>query len=88
MKASFFSIQLTPRLIICACLLLMPLTVFSQQSDFKSYTQDITGTSLLFDMVAISGGEFKMGSPDEEAGRRADEGPQEITGNLYRRAVI
>lgn len=55
-------------------LLLVTSTLFAQ--DHMSYTQDITGTSLKFDMVAIPGGEFKMGSPANEKGRLPDEGPQ------------
>jgi formylglycine-generating enzyme required for sulfatase activity len=43
---------------------------------FKSYTQTIPGTSVCFDMVAIPGGRFLMGSPADEAGRKDDEGPQ------------
>lgn len=74
MRTSSFSLQLIP--CICTYLLLLPLTAFSQQSDFKTYSQEIDGTSLLFEMVAIPGGEFMMGSPEEEAGRCADEGPQ------------
>lgn len=42
----------------------------------KSYTQKISGTDVSFDMVAIPGGEFLMGSPDSEADRSDDEGPQ------------
>ncbi|MBE7175399.1 MAG: SUMF1/EgtB/PvdO family nonheme iron enzyme [Mucilaginibacter polytrichastri] len=49
--------------------------VFAQQK-FESYTQNIDGTKLAFDMVAVKGGEFKMGSPAQETGRAADEGPQ------------
>lgn len=59
-----------------AGLLLAPLLLFSQNTDFKSYTQALTGTDLKFDMVAIPGGEFKMGSPETEEGRKSDEGPQ------------
>nr|WP_295934670.1 formylglycine-generating enzyme family protein [uncultured Dyadobacter sp.] len=58
------------------------LTVFlcfqavAQDSNFKSYTQKIGGSPQVYDMVAIPGGEFTMGSPAGEKGRRADEGPQ------------
>ncbi len=51
--------------------------VASGQTDtFKSYTQDLKGTELKFDMIAIPAGEFKMGSLATEKGRKDDEGPQ------------
>lgn len=43
---------------------------------FEAYQQDIPGTDLSIDFVPVSGGGFRMGSPETEAGRRADEGPQ------------
>jgi len=58
------------------------LTVFlcfkagAQDTNFKTYTQKIGGSPQVYDMVAIPGGEFSMGSPANEKGRRADEGPQ------------
>src|SRR6266851_8165494 len=42
----------------------------------KAYTETIPGSAVKFDMVAIPGGTFVMGSPANEAGRQADEGPQ------------
>jgi formylglycine-generating enzyme required for sulfatase activity/mono/diheme cytochrome c family protein len=42
----------------------------------KPYTQDIPGISVTFDMVPIPAGKFTMGSPDSEAKRLKDEGPQ------------
>jgi formylglycine-generating enzyme required for sulfatase activity len=42
----------------------------------KGYTQKIPGSDVTFEMVAIPGGTFVMGSPPSEAGRSADEGPQ------------
>src|SRR5271163_4606 len=42
----------------------------------KSYEEAIAGTRVKFDMVAIPGGTFQMGSPAGEPGRSADEGPQ------------
>lgn len=44
--------------------------------DFKPYTETITGTDVTFDLVPINGGEFLMGSPDDEEGHNPDEGPQ------------
>lgn len=45
-------------------------------ADFKPYTEQLAGTEVSFDMVPIPGGVFVMGSPESEAERREDEGPQ------------
>jgi formylglycine-generating enzyme required for sulfatase activity len=42
----------------------------------QSYTEAIPGTDVKFDMVAIPGGTYLMGSPPSEKGRADDEGPQ------------
>ena len=42
---------------------------------FVSYTEYIPGTTVSFEMVAIPGGAFEMGSPESEDYRRQDEGP-------------
>jgi formylglycine-generating enzyme required for sulfatase activity len=44
-------------------------------ASFASYTETISGTSVTFDMVAVPGGTFQMGSPAGEQGRDSDEGP-------------
>jgi formylglycine-generating enzyme required for sulfatase activity len=44
--------------------------------EHKSYTEKIPATDIAFDMVAIPGGAFLMGSPESEKGRQTDEGPQ------------
>src|SRR5262249_22977212 len=41
----------------------------------SSYTEEIPGTTVRFEMIAIPGGSFRMGSPDGETGRDGDEGP-------------
>jgi formylglycine-generating enzyme required for sulfatase activity len=46
------------------------------KNDHKSYSETIPGTKVKFDMVAIPGGTFTMGSPGKEAHRSEDEGPQ------------
>lgn len=40
-----------------------------------SYSEAIPGTKVTFEMVAVPGGTFTLGSPEAEAGRDADEGP-------------
>jgi len=45
-------------------------------ADMKGYTNVIPGTDVPYAMVAIPGGEFLMGSPSGEAGRKPAEGPQ------------
>jgi formylglycine-generating enzyme required for sulfatase activity len=40
------------------------------------YTEKVAGTPITFDLVAIPGGTFQMGSPPSEKGRNKDEGPQ------------
>jgi formylglycine-generating enzyme required for sulfatase activity len=42
----------------------------------RSYTETIPGSRVRFDMVAVPGGVFRMGTPEGEPGRAADEGPQ------------
>ncbi len=44
--------------------------------EMKGYKEAIPGTEVSFDLVAIPGGEFLLGSPDSEANREKDEGPQ------------
>ena len=40
------------------------------------YTATIPGTDIQFEMIPVPGGTFKMGSPEDEADRGDDEGPQ------------
>ncbi len=47
-----------------------------EESEMQPYTNTIPGTQVSFVMVPIRGGEFVMGSPDTEKGRKPDEGPQ------------
>ena len=42
---------------------------------FNSFTEKITGTDVKFEMIAIQGGSFKMGSNENEWSRKPDEGP-------------
>ena len=48
----------------------------ANESQMKAYTNTIPGTRVSFVMLPIPGGEYTMGSPDNEAGRKPDEGPQ------------
>jgi formylglycine-generating enzyme required for sulfatase activity len=45
-------------------------------ADMKAYTNFIPGTQVTYEMTPIPAGEFVMGSPETEADRKADEGPQ------------
>jgi sulfatase modifying factor 1 len=42
---------------------------------FENFNEKIPGTNVSFEMVAIRGGEFNMGSPETEPLRKPDEGP-------------
>ncbi len=46
------------------------------QADMQAYTNSIPGTTVTYSMVPIPAGEFLMGSPATEKGRKPDEGPQ------------
>ncbi len=53
-------------------------TVYSQPAGieaFENFTEYIPGTGVKFDMIAIPGGEFTLGSPADAAFRDDDEGP-------------
>jgi formylglycine-generating enzyme required for sulfatase activity len=45
-------------------------------AEMKAYTEEIPATGVKFDMVAIPGGKFTMGSPKDEKGHKDDEAPQ------------
>lgn len=42
---------------------------------FSDYSEYIPGTSVSFEMIAVPGGDFTIGSPESERYRRSDEGP-------------
>lgn len=46
------------------------------EADMKEYEAKVPKTGAPYSMVVIKSGEFTMGSPDGEAGRGDDEGPQ------------
>ncbi|MEM7655940.1 MAG: SUMF1/EgtB/PvdO family nonheme iron enzyme [Bacteroidota bacterium] len=49
-----------------------------EEMESNTYTDTIPGTEVQFDMVMIPGGTFMMGSPESEADRSKDEGPQQL----------
>ncbi len=51
-------------------------SVKTEQGWMISYDTTIPGTDVVFRMIPIPGGEFMMGSPVSEAGRKDDEGPE------------
>jgi formylglycine-generating enzyme len=49
-------------------------------NSFENFTEQIPNTSVSFNMIAIPGGTFMMGSPEDEPLRNEDEGPvREVT---------
>jgi formylglycine-generating enzyme required for sulfatase activity len=60
--------------------LTIPEAVAATEAEMKPYSDLIYGTDARIDMVPIKGGKFTIGSPQEEAERADDEGPQrEVT---------
>jgi formylglycine-generating enzyme required for sulfatase activity/nitrate/TMAO reductase-like tetraheme cytochrome c subunit len=53
-----------------------PLISEIPEGAFVDYTETIPGSSVKFEMVAVPGGTFTMGSPEAELGHEPDEGPQ------------
>jgi formylglycine-generating enzyme required for sulfatase activity len=55
-----------------------PVDVKTPAAKHQSYTESLDGPEgkITFEMVAVPGGEFLMGSPKNEADRKDDEGPQ------------
>lgn len=51
-------------------------TAVSTESDMQAYTNTIPGTRITYAMVAIPGGEFRMGSPEADPQHQPDETPQ------------
>jgi formylglycine-generating enzyme required for sulfatase activity len=46
------------------------------EKEMKPYSTNVIGTEVMFEMLPIPGGKFKMGSPETEKGHKPDEGPQ------------
>ncbi|MEA1997168.1 MAG: formylglycine-generating enzyme family protein [Gemmatimonadota bacterium] len=45
------------------------------ETPLANYTAEVPGTGIELEMVYVPGGEFEMGSPEDEPGRDEDEGP-------------
>ena len=57
-----------------------PFTEPAEVTEFKDFTEMLPGTTVSFGMVALPGGTFNMGSPEDEPLRDDDEGPvREVT---------
>jgi formylglycine-generating enzyme required for sulfatase activity len=54
----------------------IPDAVAASAAEMKPYAEPLEHTSFKIELVPIPGGTFRMGSPDSEADRREDEGPQ------------
>ena len=48
----------------------------SEAQELEKYAESIAGTDISFNMMPIPAGEFMLGSPEDQANRQADEGPQ------------
>jgi len=57
-------------------LLILAASKEKAEADMKLYTNTIPGTTVTYSMTPIPAGQFVMGSPDSEAKRKDDEGPQ------------
>ena len=50
--------------------------VADADKEMQAYSNTIPGSEISYDMVPIPGSKFKMGSPEDEPGRKPDESPQ------------
>lgn len=71
-------LQQVAGIVIVAFLPLFSFTYFQRNFsfvDFTPYTESIPGSGISFDMVPIPGGKAVIGSPEQEKGHQAAEGP-------------
>lgn len=64
---------------ICLGVMMAASPMAAQDGSAKKFTETVTtkaGEKISFDMVLIPAGNFRIGSPANEAGRKDDEGPQ------------
>ena len=86
-----------PRVLLTLFLAAAPGLIAAESAEFKPYTEKFTAPEVSFDMVPVPAGELLIGSPESEADRGEDEGPQtrvpvaafwmmktEVTWKLYR----
>ena len=79
--------SISSAVLVCSfAVLLSPISAYFPEAlaladaeEMKPYTETIPGTEVKFEMAAIPGGTFTMGSPPTEVGRNSDEGPQHQT---------
>ncbi|AWW32918.1 formylglycine-generating enzyme family protein [Echinicola strongylocentroti] len=62
--------------VVAGSILLFNAKSIVYSDSFEPYKQEIPHTDLIFGMAPIPAGEFVMGSPGDEEGRKEDEGPQ------------
>ena len=68
--------RLAKRLGVVSVICLVVTSAWADDDPHETYMQAIPFSEAYLKMVAIPGGEFRMGSPDDEQGRDADEGPR------------
>lgn len=59
------------------CLCILYTSAQLSGANFKTYEQNVPGSSLNFKMIPVQSGHFLLGSPPAEKNRDADEGPQQ-----------
>jgi sulfatase modifying factor 1 len=72
-------LMLTTAAAMCLGVMMVASLAAAQDQPVKKFTETLTtktGEKISFDMVLIPAGNFLMGSPANEAGRKDDEGPQ------------
>ena len=63
---------------MCLAVMMAAIPAAAQDGPAKKFTETVTtkaGEKISLDMVLIPAGNFQMGSPANEAGRKDDEGP-------------
>ena len=70
---------------VLACACAQPAAAQAPETGPEVITETIPGTDISFDLVRIPGGTFYLGSPEDEPGRRGDEGPRKsvTVGGFY-----
>lgn len=50
----------------------------AEVTEFSNFTETVPGSTAAISMIAVPGGEFYIGSPEDEPFRKADEGPRKM----------